>query len=324
MSISSASTAIPDNTEFLLGLINNLTHSGVTLAGIFFVFGSTAIRLRRDIVLNPGSDIDCMLLLNGDFPLEFVIAHILTFIHSYYLEALKGLYKFADLSKDIIEIDIRESAPEQIPIGDNIMKFVNTDKSYKITDYKKNRSPGVYRWTAKSTNQYVPIKLKVIFEFDGRYLIKLLDTYTNRELLDINVYNRDLETTARQAKYASTFMPSILKVGPYEIPTASSGMILCQQIDLFHSRYLARKRGAMPREISATRKSEVRALWDSLSAEQQGAVRGLFTRPVNTYTNVFNGKEKTVIGEFLKDIGLEGGKRRQTKGKKRRSTRKTL
>jgi hypothetical protein len=325
-------------TNFLLFIIDNLNKL-FNDYGLFYVFGSAAIKINNKIKLNLESDIDTMLLSNGKAPLNYIIAAIIGRLFVLIDEINRKDSSYFPQPKTtiipIIEISLRESQPTHIPFCNSIATILN-DFGFIIKQQAITSGP--IKWQSTPLN-ISPFRIHVIYENDGRYLVKLvgaapigeliLGTASGpipvpiyKEYLDINVYDNTLST--RQAKYAATFSPSIVEIYHFDIPTASPGMILCQQIDLFHSRYLARERGAMPREISADRKREVRALWDSLSPKEQEAVRGLFTRPVNTYTNVFNGKEKTVIGEFLKDIGLEGGKRRQTKGKKRRSTRKTL
>ena len=175
MSSSSASGIIPDKTELLLGLINELTPI-VNKAGLFLVFGSSAIHLRKGIALNPSSDIDCMLLLNGYVQLEVIIAQILVFIHLYYLRIFANTSNIVKLD-EIIEINVRESAPEQINICRNIMSLLKKIKTfYRTFDFTEIKSPSSYIWIAESLKEYVPIKLKVIYEMDGRYLIKLLET----------------------------------------------------------------------------------------------------------------------------------------------------
>jgi hypothetical protein len=342
MSSSVASVASEEQrmVNFLLFAINNLFKL-FNSYGLFYVFGSAAIKINNGIKLNTKSDIDTMLLSNGNAPFNYVIAAVIG-----RLFVIIDKINRRDTSyfpqpeipiRPIIEISLKESEPAQIPFCNSIATILN-DFGFSVAQQATISGP--IKWQSTPLN-ISPFRIHVIYENDGRYLVKLvgaapigelilktsngpIQVPIYKEYLDINVYDNALSITNRQIEYSKIFLRSIVKVSQFDIPTASPGMILCQQIDLFHSRYLARSRGSKPREISADRKSEVRALWDSLSVDQKEAVRGLFARPVNTYTNVFNGKEKTVIGEFLKDIGLEGGKRRQTKGKKRRSTRKTL
>jgi hypothetical protein len=77
--------------------------------GLFYVFGSTALRLRKGISLDPRSDIDCMLLLNGSKSVAFVIARILIFIHLFYLRIFNQAYD-TSRGQQIIQIDISASA----------------------------------------------------------------------------------------------------------------------------------------------------------------------------------------------------------------------
>ena len=336
--------------DFLLHTIQNLNEVLVK-SGLFFVFGNTAFRLRNRSELTTDSDMDCMLLLNGDFDIDVVVTTIILQLineinKSKKLSQVPPIPPFSQL-ETIVEMSLKESAPEQIPVYDLIAQLL---KIKGIPMNPPEKVAGPLKWKSDLLN-ILPFRIHILYENDGRYLIKLVGAHPigkleiptasglitvprYKEYLDINVYRRDLPITERQAEYMRAFNASFLKIGPYDIPVECLGMFLCQQVDLFRSIYNTKvenlrreKRGQAPlpvRDISADRKASLRFLWNSLSLDQQERLKDLFSRPVNTYKNELNGKkEKTVIGEFLKEIGVaaEGGKRRQ---KKRRSTRKNL
>ena len=281
-------------------------------AGTTCVIGSAALRLHANAPLNPKSDIDSVVVLNGSLSLEFCVANIVSKLYSLIGNSNKKASSVG-LTRPAIEIQAHHSEKGTC---DRIADIFND----QVLDFPIGKEKPINGWTPsgpvlastyyklqtdlKDSNKIYPYRISVIGERDGRWLIKVQDARilgydersypVYRDYYDINVYKPDIPVTERLTTYMDTFPPQIISVGRANLDVASKEMLICQQIDLFYNSDIAR---IAPRVYSEEAKDLLLKTWKSIDYEQQMTILSLFMRPQNTTTS-----GKPVVELFMRMI----------------------